>query len=121
MDGAEKWHKRIRERRRWERYPPVEGAVALLDGRSYPLVDISMGGLSISDFGGEAVTDEAVIGLQCLEEGYFVDAIRCRKISNQPIVSKSRYGEVILNRISFQILEDDPKLEQKLKPFMGKT
>jgi hypothetical protein len=117
-DEPEMWHKKVTERRKWERYPPIEGAVALLDGRTYSLVDISMGGLAISDFGGEAVTDEAIIGLQCLEEGFFIDAIRCRKISDRPIVSQSRYGEVVLNRISFQILEGDTELEQKLKSFM---
>jgi len=83
------------------------------------MMDISFGGLSIYDYGEESVPEEMVVGLHCFDEGFFVDAIRCRKVSDQRIVSQSRYGEVIINRIGLEIVEDDPDLETKLAPFLA--
>ena len=117
-DPSQEWKDSVIERRRWERYPPVRGAVVLVDGRSYRMMDISFGGLSIYDYGEESVPEEMVVGLHCFDEGYFVDAIRCRKVSDRRVVSQSRYGEVIMNRIGLEIVENDPDLEDKLAPFL---
>ena len=113
------WKDSVTERRKWDRHPPTKGALALLDGRSYRMMDISLGGLSIYDYGEEFVPEETVVGLHCFDEGFFVDAIRCRKVSDQRVVSHSRYGEVVLNRIGLEIIENDPDLESKLAPFLG--
>ena len=113
------WKDSVTERRKWDRYRPTKGALALLDGRSYRMMDISLGGLSIYDYGEESVPEETVIGLHCFDEGFFVDAIRCRKVSDQRVVSYSRHGEVVLNRIGLEIVESDPDLESKLAPFLG--
>jgi hypothetical protein len=93
--------------------------MAFLDGRSYRMMDISLGGLSIYDFGEETVPEETIIGLHCFEEGFFLEAIRCRKVSDQRVVSQTQYGEVALNRIGLEIVESDPELQHKLAPFMG--
>ena len=114
----EGWLDSITDRRRWERFPPTRGTQAWLDGRSYRMMDISLGGLSIYDYGEESVPDETIIGLHCFEEGFFIEAIRCRKVSDHRVVSHSQHGEVVLNRIGLQIIENDPDLEQKLAPFM---
>ena len=118
-DPSQEWKNNVTERRKWARHPPVEGTLALLDGRTYRMMDISLGGLSIYDYGDDSVPDETIVGLHCFDEGFFVDAIRCRKVSDQRVVSQSRYGEVIMNRISLEIVENDPELENKLKPFLG--
>lgn len=91
----------------------------MLDGRSYRMMDISLGGLSIYDYGEESVPEETVVGLHCFDEGFFVDAIRCRKVSDRRVVSHSRFGEVVINRIGLEIIENDPDLESKLAPFLG--
>ena len=118
-DPALEWIDSVTERRKWDRHPPTKGAMAFLDGRSYRMMDISLGGLSIYDYGEESVPEETIIGLHCFEEGFFVDALRCRKVSDQRVVSQSRYGEVVLNRIGLEIIESDPDLESKLAPFFG--
>lgn len=118
-DPSQVWKDSVTERRKWKRYAPTRGSLALLDGRSYRMMDISFGGLSIYDYGEESVPEEMVVGLHCFDEGFFVDAIRCRKVSDQRIVSQSRYGEVIINRIGLEIVEDDPDLETKLAPFLA--
>jgi hypothetical protein len=120
-ESYQDWKDKITERRKWDRHPPTRGALAWLDGRSYRMMDISLGGLSIYDYGDETVPEETIIGLHCFEEGYFVDAIRCRKVSDHRVVSQSRYGEVIMNRIGLEILESDPDLEEKLTPFMDES
>jgi hypothetical protein len=118
-DSYQDWKDSITERRKWERYPPTKGTMAFLDGRSYRMMDISLGGLSIYDFGEETVPEETIIGLHCFEEGFFLEAIRCRKVSDQRVVSQTQYGEVALNRIGLEIVESDPELQHKLAPFMG--
>ena len=118
-DPAQEWIDSVTERRKWERHPPTKGAMALLDGRSYRMMDISLGGLSIYDYGEESVPEETIIGLHCFDEGFFVDALRCRKVSDQRVVFHSRLGEVVLNRIGLEIIESDPDLESKLAPFLG--
>ncbi len=118
-DSYQDWKDNITERRKWERYPPTKGTMAFLDGRSYRMMDISLGGLSIYDFGEETVPEETIIGLHCFEEGFFLEAIRCRKVSDQRVVSQTQYGEVALNRIGLEIVESDPELQHKLAPFMG--
>jgi len=120
-DPSQEWKDSVTERRKWKRHAPTRGSLALLDGRSYRMMDISLGGLSIYDYGEESVPEEMVVGLHCFDEGFFVDAIRCRKVSDQRIVSQSRYGEVILNRIGLEIVEDDPDLEAKLAPFLANS
>jgi len=118
-DLSQEWKDRVTERRQWERFPPTRGTLALLDGRSYRMLDISFGGMSIYDYGQETVPEETIVGLHCFDEGFFLDAVRCRKVSDQRVVTQGRYGEVVLNRIGLQIVEDDPELEQKLTPFIG--
>jgi hypothetical protein len=113
------WKDSLAERRKWERYPPTKGTLALVDGRSYRMMDISLGGLSIYDYGDETVPEETIVGLHCFDEGFFIDAIRCRKVSDERVVSKGRYGEVVLNRIGLEIVESDPDLKQKLTQFMA--
>ena len=118
-DKSQNWKDSITERRQWERYPPTRGTMALLDGRSYRMMDISLGGMSIYDYGEETVPEETIVGLHCFEEGFFVDAIRCRKVSDHRVVSQSRHGEVVLNRIGLEIVDSDPDLAHKLAQFMG--
>lgn len=118
-DISQEWKNSLTERRKWERHLPAAGSVALLDGRSYRMMDISYGGMSIYDYGEESVPEEMVIGLHCFDEGFFIDAIRCRKVSDQRVISQSRYGEVVLNRIGLEIMESDPDLENKLAPFLA--
>lgn len=115
----ETWKDTVAERRKWERYPPTNGTMAWLDGRSYRMMDISLGGLCIYDYGGETVPEELIVGLHCFEEGFFLDAMRCRKVSDHRVVSQSLYGEVVLNRIGLEIIDTDPDLAEKLAPFMG--
>lgn len=112
------WKDNLKERRRWVRYAPTRGTLAWLEGRSYRMMDISLGGFSIYDYGNETVPEEVVLGLHCFEEGHFLDAVRCRKVSDHRVVSQSQYGEMIINRIGLQIIDDDPDLELKLTPFM---
>jgi hypothetical protein len=118
-DLSQEWKDRVTERRQWERFSPTRGTLALLDGRSYRMLDISFGGMSIYDYGQETVPEETIVGLHCFDEGFFLDALRCRKVSDQRIVTKGRYGEVVLNRIGLEIMENDPELKQKLTPFIG--
>ncbi|MDF1525160.1 MAG: hypothetical protein RRA15_08455 [bacterium] len=94
-DPSLEWKDTVTERRKWVRHPPTKGAMVLLDGRSYRMMDISLGGLSIFDYGDESVPEETIIGLHCFDEGFFVDALRCRKVSDQRFVSQSQYGEVV--------------------------
>lgn len=113
------WKDNVTERRKWERHPPAKGVLAMLDGRSYRMLDISFGGFCIYDYGEESVPDEMIVGLHCFDEGIFVDAIRCRKVSDQRIVSQTRYGEVFINRIGLEIVEKIPDLVEKLTPFLA--
>lgn len=118
-DPSRGWKDSVAERRKWQRHQPIRGTLAILDGRSYRMMDISYGGLSIYDYGEESVPEEMVVGLHCFDDGFFVDAIRCRKVSDQRVVSQSRYGEVVINRIGLEILDSDPDLESKLTPFLA--
>ena len=107
------------ERRKWERHPPARGTLALLNGKVYRLMDISHGGFSIYDYGEEAVPEEMIVSLHCFDEGFSLDAIRCRKVSDLHVVSQTSRGDVVLNRIGLEILEKNPDLMKKLAPFMG--
>jgi hypothetical protein len=118
-DKFQNWKNGVTDRRKWERHPPTKGTIALLNGRSYRMMDISFGGMSIYDYGGETVSEETIVELHCFEEGLFSSAIRCRKVSDNRVVSYTQYGKAVLNRIGLQIVESDPDLEQKLEPFLG--
>jgi len=117
-DPYQDWKENVAERRKWERYPPTKGTMALLEGRSYRMMDISLGGVSIYEYGEDAVPEETIIGLHCFEEGFFLDALRCRKVSDRRVVSYSQHGEVVVNRVGLEIVESDPDLHTKLAPFM---
>ena len=82
------------------------------------MMDISLGGLSIYDYGQDTVPEETVVGLHCFGEGLFLDAVRCRKISDQRVETYSDRGKVIINRIGLEIVDSDSELQQKLTPFM---
>jgi hypothetical protein len=75
-DKFQNWKNGVTDRRKWERHPPTKGTIALLNGRSYRMMDISFGGMSIYDYGGETVSEETIVELHCYEEGLFSSAIR---------------------------------------------
>ncbi|UCG38095.1 MAG: PilZ domain-containing protein [bacterium] len=118
QDHYNRWKGNFAERRKWPRYPPTSGARALVEGRSYRLMDISGGGLAIYDYGGETVPEEMVISIHSPDEGFLVEALRCRKVSDGWVVSDSPYGRAEVNRVSLEIVESDPDMEHKLAPFM---
>ena len=115
------WKGSTTNRRRSERYRPTKGATAQVEGRSYPMMDISQGGLSIYDYGEGTVPEEMVVSLYCTVEGFFVDALKCRKVSGHRVVTYFSYGPTALNRIGLEIMENDPDMEQKLAPFIDLT
>ena len=112
------WKGSTTNQRRWERYRPTKGATAQVEGRSYRMMDISQGGLAIYDYGEDTVPEETVVSLHCSVEGFFVDALKCRKVSDHRVVTDSPSGRTALNRIGLEIMESDPDLEHKLAPFM---
>lgn len=120
-DEYQSWKGTTAERRRWDRYEPKKGTIAHLEGRSYRLMDISRGGMAIYDYGDESVPEEIVLSLHCTEEGFFIDALKCRKMSDQKVVSNSPYGRSELNRIGLMIIDNDPELDERLAPFLGST
>jgi hypothetical protein len=115
------WKGSTTNRRRSERYRPTKGTTAQVEGRSYPMMDISQGGLSINDYGEGTVPEEMVVSLYCPAEGFFVDALKCRKVSGHRVVTYFHFGPTALNRIGLEIMENDPDMEQKLAPFMDLT
>jgi hypothetical protein len=119
-ENYEAWKESAAEQRRWNRYPPANGVLAQMEGRTYRLLDISPGGVAVYDYGSEKVPDETLISLHSTEEGFFLDAIRCRKVSDNRIMSYSSHGPEVINRIGLEILENDPDLEGKLAPFIRK-
>ena len=106
------------EQRRWHRYPPANGVLAHVEGRSYRLLDISAGGVAIYDYGGENVPDETLLSLHSIEGGHFLSALKCRKVSDNRMVSYSPHGPEVINRVGLEILESDPDFEVKLDPFI---
>jgi len=117
-DAYTDWKENVSDRRRWKRFSPTPGTVAWLDGRSFRMLDISLGGLSIFDYGPETVPEETVVGLHCFEAGFFLDAMRCRKVSDQRMETYHERGKVVINRIGLEIVDNDPELENKLLPFI---
>ena len=117
-DHYKEWKETSADQRRWSRYPPAEGVLAHLEGRTFRLLDISQGGVAIYDYGGEKVPDETVLGLHSSEGGFFLGSLRCRKVSDNRVISYSPHGPEVINRISLEILESDPDLDRKLSPFM---
>lgn len=115
------WKGSTTSRRKSERYHPTKGATALVEGRSYRMMDISQGGLAIYDYGEDTVPAETVVSLHCSVEGFFIDALRCRKVSDHRVVTESPSGRSALNRIGLEIVESDPDMEHKLAPFMDRT
>ena len=115
------WKNTPSERRRWERYPPEEGVLALLEGHPYRILDISRGGFAVYDYGGENVPDHTLISLHDSMGGFFLDALRCRKVSESRVVSQSTSSSEVIRRIGLEILDDDPDLGQKLAPFMRQS
>jgi len=114
----EAWKESSADQRRWNRYPPAEGVLARLEGRTYRLMDISEGGIAIYDYGGENIPEETVISLHSTDEGFFVDAVRCRKVSDSRFITNTPHGPEVINRVGLEIMESDPELERKLAPFM---
>ena len=112
------WKGSTTNRRRSERYRPTKGTTAQVEGRSYHMMDISQGGLSIYDYGGGTVPEMMVVSLYCTVEGFFVDALKCHKVSDHRVVTYFPSGRTVLNRIGLEIVENDPDMEQKLAPFM---
>jgi hypothetical protein len=62
-----------------------------------------------------------VVSLSCAVEGFFVDALKCRKVSGHRVVTCFPFGPTALNRIGLEIMENDPDMEQKLAPFIDLT
>jgi hypothetical protein len=116
----EEWKESTAEQRRWNRYPPADGVLAQMEGRTYRLLDIGGGGIAVYDYGSEKIPEETIISLHSTEDGFYLSAIRCRKVSDNRVVSYATHGPEVINRIGLQILEDDPDLEHKLTPFMRK-
>jgi hypothetical protein len=114
------WKEKVPDRRRWERYPPGQGVLALLDGYTYRLIDISLGGLSLYDYRGKAFPEEGVLSLHSTEKGFFLDTLRCRKVSENQFVICLHFGRERIHKVSLKILDTDPDLDQKLMLFMGK-
>ena len=112
------WKGGTTNRRKWDRYRPTKGVTAQVEGRSYRMMDISQGGMAIYDYGADTVPVETVVSLYCSVEGFFVDALKCRKVSDRRVVTDSPLGRTVLNRIGLEILESDPELEHKMAPFM---
>ena len=112
------WKGGTTNRRKWDRYRPTKGATAQVEGRSYRMMDISPGGMAIYDYGADTVPVETVVSLYCSVEGFLVDALKCRKVSDRRVVTDSPLGRTVLNRIGLEILESDPDLEHKMAPFM---
>ena len=118
-DEYQAWKGSTSDRRRWDRHPPRKGTVAHVEGRSYRLMDISRGGFAIYDYGDESVPEEVVVSLHSMEEGFFIDALKCRKMSDQKVVSDSPYGRSQMNRVGLMIVDNDPELGDKLTPFLA--
>ncbi len=115
------WDEPSAERRKWHRYPPVEGTMALVEGRPYRLLDISRGGLAIYDYGEQSVPDETVLSLHAADKGLSLDTLQCRKVSENRVVSYSTYSAEVIHRISLEIVEADPDLGSRLEPFMSRS
>jgi len=114
------WKESTAEQRKWNRFPPAEGVLARMEGRTYRLLDISAGGIAVYDYGNEKVPEETVVSLHLSEAGFYIDALRCRKVSDSRVVSYSSHGPEVINRIGLEILENDLETERKLAPFMRK-
>jgi hypothetical protein len=115
------WKGPPKEKRRWHRYPAAEGAQALLEGRPYRILDISRGGLAIFSYGEGAVPDEMLLSLHMVEEGHFLESLLCRKVSDKRVVSQSTYSTELIQRVSLEIMDEDPDLEARLTPFIRRT
>ena len=113
------WKEKISERRKWERYPPGKGVLALLDGYTYRLIDISWGGLSLYDYRGKAFPEEGILSLHSTEDGFFLDTLHCRKVSEHQFVKCLHFGREKIHKVSLEILNTDLDLDQKLMPFVG--
>lgn len=114
----EEWKESAVEQRRWNRFPPADGVLAQLEGRTYRLLDLSGGGVAVYDYGDEKVPHETIISLHSTEDGLYLDSIRCRKVSDNRMISYSSYGPEVINRVGLQIVEKDPDIESKIAPFM---
>lgn len=121
QDWYQAWKDSPSDQRRWDRYPPVEGTHALLEGRFYWIMDISGGGLAIYNYGEEAIPEETVVSIHSTKEGYFLDNIRCRKISDSRVVLYSTYSSEVIRRIGLQIVDAGPEMGAKLEPFMNRS
>jgi hypothetical protein len=124
-DGADweeyqKWKGRIDDRRKWERYPPGAGVLARLDGYTYKLLDIGLGGLSLYNHGGKALPEEGALSLHCQEEGFYLDTLRYRKVSEYHFLAWSKFGRVNIHKISLMLMDTDPDMGSRLAPFMRK-
>jgi hypothetical protein len=120
QDDYRMWKENVPDRRQWERYPPGQGVLALLDGYTYRLIDISMGGLSLYDYRGKAFPEEGVLSLHSTEDGFYIDTLRCRKVSENQFVVCLHFGRERIHKVSLKILDTDPDLDQKLTLFMKK-
>lgn len=115
------WDESPVERRKWRRYPPVEGTLAMVAGRPYRLLDISRGGLAIYDYGEQNVPDKAMLSLHTADKGLTLDTLQCRKVSYNRVVSYSTYSAEVIHRISLEIVEADPDMGSRLEPFMSRS
>ena len=115
------WKSITEEQRRWYRHPAVGGTIAMLSGRPYNILDISRGGLAIYNHGGEAVPEEMVLSLLAPDEGLVLDALRCRKVAEAQTVLLDGSRADVIHRISLEIMNLDPDIEDQLNAFIRIT
>jgi hypothetical protein len=119
-ENFNEWKESTAEQRRWNRYPPAEGVLARMEGRTYRLLDIGGGGIALYDYGSEKVPEETIISLHSTDAGFYIDALRCRKVTESRVISYTPHGPEVINRIGLEIIEENPDTEGRLTPFMRK-
>jgi len=108
-----------KERRKFTRFIPKDGTMAVNRHALGPVVDISMGGLSFrysDDNVEKAMTD--LFGIFLGSDDILIDKIQCKIISDRIMPQGTSFLQTISHQLSIQFLTLSSKQQEKLESFI---
>lgn len=109
-----------KERRKFIRYRPKGGTIAVNNHALGPVINISMGGLSFQYLEGESSTPHSdSLGIFLGSDDVLIDQIRTRVISDQRIALGSVFLQLCTRQRSIQFLNLSEKQRKNLQEFIN--
>ena len=111
--------RKFKERRRFTRFVPKDGTMAVCSHALGPVLDISMGGLScryMHDQNNCSITD--LFGVFLGSDNILIDKIKSRVVTDRIVAEKSSFLQTRLHQLSVEFVNLTSEQRAMLKDFI---